>query len=303
MEKCIGGNMEFVKYQKIRRLGTSDTQGILFGTVYVFYKIDGTNASVWLKNDEIKAGSRNRELSVESDNGGFYNKIKDDENVRRLLKSHSDLRLFGEFLIPHTLRTYNDDAWRQFYVFDVMDEDGKYLSYDEYKPLLEEYDIKYVPPIAVLENPTLEQIHELLQKTGDFLVSEGFGEGLVCKNYEYQNTRGDIIWGKVINDEFKGTRFANNGIKEVPKRSPIEERIVEDFCTNAFIEKEYAKIVVASEGWHQKFIPRLLHTVYHELVTEEIWNILKKYKNPIINFTFLNHLVINKVKKVKMDLF
>ena len=37
---------EFVKYQHVERLGTDETEGILDGIVYVFYKIDGTNGSV-----------------------------------------------------------------------------------------------------------------------------------------------------------------------------------------------------------------------------------------------------------------
>lgn len=65
--------MKFKKYQHLERYGNQSVSDIEQGEVYVFPKIDGTNASVWL-NDEgnIAAGSRNRELSHEKDNAGFY---------------------------------------------------------------------------------------------------------------------------------------------------------------------------------------------------------------------------------------
>lgn len=59
----------FVKYQSLERLGTTEVIGIEQGRCYVFPKIDGTNASVWVcDKGEIHAGSRTRKLSLESDN-------------------------------------------------------------------------------------------------------------------------------------------------------------------------------------------------------------------------------------------
>ena len=62
--------MEFKKYQHVERLGSDEVEGILKGICYVFPKIDGTNSQLWWDND-LKAGSRNRELSVDNDNAGF----------------------------------------------------------------------------------------------------------------------------------------------------------------------------------------------------------------------------------------
>ena len=41
------------------------------------------------------------------------------KNLLEYLKANPTHRLFGEWLIPHRLRTYRDDAWKRFYVFDV----------------------------------------------------------------------------------------------------------------------------------------------------------------------------------------
>lgn len=50
--------MNFHPYQHVEKLGTAEVDGILDGTVYVFPKLDGANASVWLDDGEVKCGSR-----------------------------------------------------------------------------------------------------------------------------------------------------------------------------------------------------------------------------------------------------
>lgn len=69
---------KFKKYQSLERLGTQATDGITDGIVHVFFKIDGTNASLWM-DGRVRGGSRNRELALENDNAGFLNwDIKND---------------------------------------------------------------------------------------------------------------------------------------------------------------------------------------------------------------------------------
>ena len=50
-------------------------------------------------------------------------------------------------------------------------------------------------------------------------------------------------------------------------------------------------------------IPQLLGIVYHELICEEMWNILKKFKSPKVDFKTLNALTITRVKSIKPDIF
>ena len=134
--------MEFKKYQHLERFGNDEVEGIELGKLYIFPKLDGTNAQVWLDDEgNIKAGSRNRELTLEKDNAGFYKFVLENENIKKYLEKHPTHRLYGEFLVPHSLKTYREDAWRRFYIFDVCldKEDGsvEYIPYDIYKPLVE----------------------------------------------------------------------------------------------------------------------------------------------------------------------
>lgn len=71
--------MNFVRYQHIERFGADEVENIELGICHVFPKIDGTNGSVWLGDDgKIQAGSRNRILSLDDDNAGFYAAIISD---------------------------------------------------------------------------------------------------------------------------------------------------------------------------------------------------------------------------------
>ncbi len=85
--------------------------------------------------------------------------------------------------------------------------------------------------------------------------------------------------------------------------SLIEESIVDKFVTEAFVEKEYAKIITENDGWTSKMISQLLSKVYHELICEEMWNILKHFKSPTINFKVLNTLTVQRIKQVKPEIF
>lgn len=553
--------MEFRKYQHIERFGTDEVDGIEFGKCYIFYKIDGTNGSLWLDDDgNLKAGSRNRELTLENDNAGFYNEVIKNRNIKGYLTKHPTHRLFGEWLClsgdtkirlvsggkrghtmtlkeiyeyanmpveevanytkkngvksvtirepwwkrygypqlftlhidddiikphrmqniiytgkkdvykittrkgftikstlehkfltnygwtqlkeikvddvvavsplklypnerirrkrsreidriqdaykesigkcekcglatcleihhidlnpnnnaesnlkvlcrechkwlhkdnikanydynyefdkvisierigeedcyditmegydentanfvangfivhncPHTLKTYREDAWKKFYVFDVCidKEDGtmEYIPYDIYKTMLDEFNIDYIPPLAIITNPTYESLIKCLDKTGQFLIEDGkgLGEGIVIKNYDFYNKYKRQTWAKIVTNEFKEKHHKEMGCPEYKAEKMIEEKIVEDFCTDTFIEKEYAKIVNEQGGWQSKYIPMLLGRVFSELIKEESWNIVKTYKYPKINYKTLNALVIQKIKQTKKDVF
>jgi hypothetical protein len=273
--------MEFRKYQHVERFGSEETEGINNGLCYVFPKIDGTNAQLWMDGG-LCAGSRKRELSEDSDNAGFYVWAQKQENILSFFQSYPHLRLYGEWLVPHTLRTYNDDAWNKFYVFDVMDDDV-YLPYEEYKLILEKFDIEYIPLLTKIENPTYEELVALLDKN-TYLVKEGVGEGIVIKNYAYRNKFGHVKWAKIIKGD-----FANNS-SEI-----LEKEIVDRYVTESLVKKEKAKIENEC-GWNDKMMPRLLNTVYHCLIQEEGWNFIKKYKNPTIDFGKLNYYSNEKVK-------
>jgi len=300
--------MEFKKYMHIEKFGNQEVEGIEVGETYIFPKIDGTNASVWMNDGWTCAGSRNRELAIDNDNAGFMNYIINDNKIKAYLTEHPNHKLFGEWLVPHSLKTYRQDAWRKFYVFDVMVEHGEndfeYLPYSVYSEFLNKYELDYIQPIARIRNGSYDQFIKQLEKNV-FLIEDGkgSGEGIVIKRYDFKNVYGRTVWAKIIKTEFKELHGHTMGAPVMAGKKMIEESIVEQFCTEALIEKTYAKIINAEGGWSSKYIPRLIETVYHDLITEEMWAILKKLKPKSINFQTLKSIMTTKIKEVKQEVF
>lgn len=296
--------MDYKKYQHVSRINDTECNGLLAGTCYVFPKIDGTNSTVWLDNGIVKAGSRNRELELLNDNAGFYNWVINQQNIKDFLTDNPTLRLYGEWLVPHTLRTYREDTWRKFYVFDIVDDTTEnYLRYENYKELLDKYGITYLPALAIITNPNREQLLNLM-KSNTYLISDGLGngEGIVVKNYDFKNKYGHVIWGKMVSNEFKDKFHQENTFKYTDTLG-VEEKIIQTFCTPEFINKEYSKIELENGGWTSKYIPRLLNTVHYCMIKEEMYNAIKLLKNPTVDFKLLQQLCNQKVKNVKPELF
>lgn len=298
--------MMFERYQHVEKFETEETAGIETGTCYVFPKLDGTNGSIWLNEyGQIRAGSRNRELSMSQDNSGFYEWALKQDNIIKCLSDNPGLRLFGEWLVPHTIKTYRDEAWNKFYVFDVMIKD-EYMPYEVYITILSKYYIDYIPALCKINNPTKDKLVEMLDKS-TYLVKDGFGsgEGIVIKNYDYKNRFGRIAWAKIVKNEFKDMHYKNGmfGVAEIKCKSEVEDKIVEKYVTEALIDKEYSKIKLESGGWQSKYIPRLLNTVFYCLVKEESWNMVKDFKNPTIDYRRLNTLTVQRIKSLRPEMF
>lgn len=305
----------FKKYQHLERFGTTEVQNIELGELFIFPKIDGTNASLWLEDGKLQAGSRTRHLSLDKDNAGFYEWALSQNNILEYLLKNPNHRLFGEWLVPHSLKTYRESAWRRFYVFDVVidksedelthdnDEKFLYLNYNDYKPLLEEFNIDYIPPISVIKNSNYEQLVNQLMKN-DFLIEDGkgYGEGIVLKNYSFNNKYGRKTWAKIVTSEFKEKHAKTMGKSTIEGKKMVEESIADKYVTKALCEKEYAKIE-NSDGWNSKMIPKLLNIIFYELIREEAWNFVKEFKNPSINFKTLQQFTFAKVRENLPNLF
>jgi hypothetical protein len=297
--------MEFKKYIHLERFGNDEVQGIELGECYVFPKIDGTNASVWFDGNSVHAGSRKRHLTVDSDNAGFCEWVNRNPQLMSFMKAFPNIRLYGEWLVPHSLKTYREDAWRKFYVFDAQYlGSDEFIHYGEYANILMQYGIDYIPPICIMNNATYDGLIKELDNNV-FLISEGkgTGEGIVLKNYGYQNRFGRVCWAKMVTNSFKEKHTKEMGAIVKNCKQMVEQEICDTYVNKHLVDKTYAKIVNEMEGWQSRYIPRLLSTVYYDLVNEELWNAVKKMKNPTINFKTLNTLTIMKIKELRPELF
>ena len=295
--------MEFTKYQHVERIGSDEVDGLLVGECYVFPKIDGTNGCVWWEAGTIRAGSRNRELALEADNAGFYTAVLENQKLQALADHYQNSIVYGEWLVPHTLKTYRDDVWRQFYIFDVFcPSTGKYVPYSMYQPVCECYGVPYIPLLEKVTNPTDDHL-QMLVKRNYYLLQDGAGcgEGIVIKRYDFVNQWGKTVWGKIVRNEFKEENSKVFGAPDVTMQ-PIEAKIIAAFITPGRVAKMKEKMRETGPLTSRR-IPELLNRVWHDLITEEMWNILKKFKRAKIDFGKLNQFCIQRVKELTPELF
>jgi hypothetical protein len=295
------------QYLHIENLNNVEVEGILDGICYIFPKLDGTNGSVWSNGNGniLFAGSRKRELSTEHDNAGFKQWVIDNKLLRNFFNIHKDrYRLFGEWLVPHNLKTYMAAAWRKFYIFDVYDQKyHKYLSYPDFISRFAHFKLSVIPCMGTALYSTHDYLMEFVN-SNDYLVQPGcgLGEGIVIKNYDFINRYGRFTYAKIIRDECKQQRGKVKA-KNKLRKDHVEHLIVDKHITSMVCNKAYAKIVNETDSWSNKYISRLLNTIFHDLVTEETWDVLKKFKNPTIDFRLLQKLCNEKIKELKPKLF
>ncbi len=302
----------FVKYPHVVRLDSDEVDDLLIGECYVFPKIDGTNASVWWYGG-LKAGSRTRVLTLDQDNAGFLKAVLGSDLTLKLtafFEFSPDARLYGEWLVPHSLKTYEEGAWRKFYIFDVgfpadpEDDRYEFTNYDLYAPKLEEFGLDYIPLLCKVTNPTVEWLTKQLHHN-TFLIRDGagIGEGIVIKRYDFVNEWGRCQWGKIVRNEFKEQNRKVFGAPTT-ELAPIEAKIANQFVTIGRVQKIIAKMKVdkPDEPWGSRRIPELLGRVWRDVI-DDTWEILSKFKRATIDFRKLNQLVTLKVKELVPELF
>jgi len=293
-----------VKYIHLERFGTDEVDGINIGECHIFPKIDGTNASIWIEDGNLCFGSRNRELTIGDDNAGFAAWASEQDNLRHLLSIlPAGSRVYGEWLVPHSLKTYREDAWRRFWVFDVLTPEGEFMHFNEYSTLCKQAEVDFIPCVMVARNPTYEVLATETEKNR-FLIREnsGVGEGIVIKQYGWKSRFGRTTWAKLITNTFKDEHVKEMG-GSVLSMKMVEETIADEFVTEHMVEKIIAKIRAEQGQFAARNIPQLLGMAFHDLVTEELWQAIKQHKNPKIDFKTLNHFAIARVKRLKPELF
>ncbi len=104
----------------------------------------------------------------------------------------------------------------------------------------------------------------------------------------------------------------------------VEQRIANRCVTKALVDKVRAKVflsVATAAGrvdetgytyndWFEfeqenkgKIIPELLHGVFYYVVNEDLWDALKRFENPTIDFNRLQIFIAYLVKQHAEDLF
>ncbi len=303
-------------YTHLEKLDKDVVKDILYcDHIIIQPKIDGTNACIWDAGDgTIACGSRKRNLSATSDNGGFYNYINTSTDpevgfLRNFCKDHPDYIVYGEFLgVPgqKLLGTIKDYVESGFFIFDVFDAStGEYLPYATWSKFFENNYHRVVPLIANLDHihcgVTIETLIDAYADKTNFNMPDGMrGEGLVIKaEPSYRDIYGNIQIGKIVLDEFHARKKQK---VKAPAMTADEciNAFVENYCTAAFMAKEQNKVMLAlgMDEWKNngKCIGMTIQGCLNELMQEEFWDYFKKHL-VVLDLAILKHAIEIKVRK------
>lgn len=303
-------------YTHLEKLDKDVVKDILHcNHIIIQAKLDGSNACVWDAGDgTVACGSRKRNLSATSDNGGFYNYINTSTDpevgfLRNFCKDHPDYIVYGEFLgVPgqKLLGTIKDYVESGFFIFDVFDTStGEYLPYATWSKFFENNYHRVVPLIADLDHihcgVTIETLIDAYADKTNFNMPDGMrGEGLVIKaEPSYRDVYGNIQIGKIVLDEFHARKKQK---VKAPAMTADEciNAFVENYCTAAFMAKEQNKVMLAlgMDEWENKgkCIGMTIQGCLNELMQEEFWDYFKKHL-VVLDLAALKYAIEVKVRK------
>lgn len=295
--------MAFKRYPKIHRLGKEETEGILEGVVHIEEKIDGANVSIWYENGEICMGSRSQKIT-EGFNG-FCDYVRNHPTLTVLFERYPHIRLYGEWLVRHTIG-YNETAYKKFYLFDVTsrtaetDSDGEareeFWARMAVHQLAQDFDLLTPAYHGEFENPTPDVINQFVGKS---TLGE-HGEGVVLKNPTFRDKFGNHNYAKVVTESFKEDNGVTFGGNNKHSDTYWEMYIVNKYMTLARIEKIMNKIQpMLDKRLDLEHIPRISNTAYHDMLTEEIWEIADKVGT--VDFKALKRVATKKATQIYKD--
>lgn len=308
--------MKYQSYQHIERISKIDNEFSDFNdmpahSIDLFEKMDGANCFVSYDpySDYWVTGSRKRQISVQDDNAGFaaYVNYAEDDHVKDLLRFLRDsggrYGVYGEWMgnskFLGSIKYYVPSALG-FHVFDVYDDvEDRYLSYDEYSAMFEDYKfIRYVPRIDTVSSIDADQLAEVAKRATYMLPEGKLGEGIVIKDYDYR-TYGRQQFFKLVLDEYlEGKRKSR---RERPVlEGGIEPVIADKFVTVSEIEKARAKTMMrlGDDARLNRVLPMTMELVFHDVVQEngyELARLAMKHRTSV-DFERLRHEIQNRVR-------
>ena len=314
--------MSFVKYQHVERIDSDDVRGLLDGRCSVFPKMDGSNMGVFSTEDG-NLGTMSRNVDITDTEEPFTVFARSHEGIVRFVRDFPGIRMYGEWMVPHTVRSYVPEVWNRWFVFDLVVEDhdavytytgsdgiertldcrGKgYIPYDEYVPLLEAYGIDYIVRLCEIDEPTPNQLADIADNVNTWMMTTGCGEGIVVKRYDYRNQWGSSNWAKVINSAYSKFKTESRRLKMAARESggSVEYNIAKTYVTPDVVNKEYDRIRVTNG----KVDPRmLLGTMYHCVVTENLWDAIKRFRIEELNLKRLRRECEMRTKMIRPEVF
>lgn len=277
------------KFEKIKRLGQPETDGILsgHGPLTIKEKVDGANFRFSVDEGRIVFGSRNCVFKNEKDiNKSFKHSVDfvrdrvEPEDIEELVdegqvitSDHNwdEIVFFGEAMHKHTLE-YSDThgteiGWKgvpSFIGFDIWCP--KHDSFFSTKVAQEFYEELGLPYVNVINSIKPE---DFMDEYGtDFVPDsdyyDGKAEGVVLAN----GSNG--LRAKLVSDEFAEKHGSVNSGADAKNMEEFDtHKVVETYCTESRVRKHIHKLRDEGHDLGRQMMSKLPVNVAEDIIEEE----------------------------------
>ena len=127
------------------------------------------------------------------------------------------------------------------------------------------------------------------------------GEGIVIKAYPcVRDLWGNVQIAKIVRDEWHHDKSKKKTV--YTGKDSLEKEFVEKYCTDAFVEKEVNKVLIALDMdkidyKNGKFFGMAINKVLDELMEENLWDFFKKKKAASVNLAAIKGLAQARVRE------
>ena len=281
-------NIKFPKYPKIRRLGHDETKGILDGTITIEEKLDGSNFRWMLNDDKWWFGSRNTRLGNENNKiGGMFEKAVNyiktlqKDTMKDIIKTYGNLVMYGENMVPHTIKDYYWDRMPPVVGFDIFSiKDDRFFDNKTKREIFDKLGVDVVPLIYEGGADGADDYITIPKSAW----RDGNAEGIVIKNYKMQ------MFAKVVD-----VRFTEEN-RKVFGSYKIGDPITDKYATNYRIEKIILKLRDEGHPLDMTMMKVLPKAVYQDILEEHGNDIL--WSNWIVDFKRSRKKIAQKCVKI-----
>lgn len=214
-------------------LGSKYLENLFDGPVVIQEKVDGSQISFGVIEGELCVRSRSQEVTNDK-TGMFAKGVAELRKIEHLLPESVIYR--GEYLQKprHNKLAYGRVPDRNIILYDIEWADGAYANPAEIEEESMRIGLEYVPCYYWdTAEPTEEFLKEFLEN--ESILGGTKIEGIVIKNYTYQDQHSKTLMGKLVSDAFRESMSV-----KTPK---IKADAVTDIMETYNLEARWSKAV------------------------------------------------------------
>ena len=216
-------NNRLYSYPKIWNFGHPQVKEIFLDNVIVEEKIDGSQFSFCIINNEIKCKSKRVELNTDAPEKLFNKAVNTVRSIQHLLRDGWIYRCEYLEKPKHNTLVYDRIPKDHLIIYDINPSEESYLSPEEKTLEASRLGLETVPLLFSGKIDNIIQIHSLMDRIS--LLGGQKIEGLVIKNYFRFGMDSKVLMAKHVSEEFKECNSSN--WKETnPNRSDVLETLI-----------------------------------------------------------------------------